>query len=997
MNTQITSRFYAFFLIFLPCMLTAQVEVGEIEQVYNDGCNGSIEIILEGEEVPYTIEFEGEGNEFLLTSIEENYTFHDLCPGEYTILVTNSYGCEIDLGMVILQNCDPLIISPEAVLYHPSACDENDGTIRFFNPFVEGGTAPYTGVLLDQNGTETDLGIYWEQIGGLYPGDYTFTLFDANNCEQEFFYTLNGGEDEPNINTTIEPSCEGQTNGSIFISAVAPDWDPILYDFVWSNGTTTNNSNYSSINGLAGGNYSVTITNPNNDCQVVRNIVVPFVLNEMLTVSTQSEISCPGVGTINASVVGGMGPYTFCRTNGGCPTVNSGNVSFYFLDAGSYCVTVTDLCGNTGVSCLEVTSFPEMEITSEVTQDDVAPGGQGAIDLTVSGGTPPYSFYWYNIPNFPDQEDLNNLVAGDYTVKVVDANGCEKIISFELVTCGDEFLFGAYDVWNMTPCDSESGTPGELVIAAIGGEVPYTYEWHRLATAGGTIIETYDNNAPSLTVTQTGYYQVVITDLCGNTRVYNRQVECECDLYYTNFDFNADVCLKGGANIEFAYDGSPWGGAECQEVIYVEWPDGTHSEIRINGFGSDLDYSVFGEDSYEVTEEGQECITIRTGCGCEYQECWYFGTSKTYIRHVAEPINEHLTNVTATFPVYVGCGECRTCGPDEIPYFEGCPNQLENEEDFEYTPAIDFLTNPCARGVINSCGTQIEVPLGTSFTEYVDLDNTNPTAFTNSDGDVIGCMYECHCLYPSDAFDQLYFDKPVLVKTELLVLGDDNCEDDPTPPPPPPPPPGGDECASGLFDYEYSDDCWVDKYCYDNLIEDWVYLSTDFIGEICWIYPDFETDFCTKVVSCNIQGVPVEIYYENVLCDWDGIECDIAFEGGSNNGMINNSTENLEMTNEKFSENSKGKFSFSPTLTAENIKLYPNPTTGKLHVMLDERKLSDGVVSVIDLVGKEVFLKKYKGNVITIDLENKLKTGIYYLKLNGGNGLVTYHKFVYVE
>ncbi|MBL7782537.1 MAG: right-handed parallel beta-helix repeat-containing protein [Saprospiraceae bacterium] len=51
----------------------------------------------------------------------------------------------------------------------------------------------------------------------------------------------------------------------------------------------------------------------------------------------------------------------------------------------------------------------------------------GAIDLSVSGGSPVYTYDWSDDgPDMPDDDsqDLNNLLAGVYTVTVTDANGC---------------------------------------------------------------------------------------------------------------------------------------------------------------------------------------------------------------------------------------------------------------------------------------------------------------------------------------------------------------------------------------------------------------------------------------------------------------------------------------------------------------------------------------------------------------------------------------------
>jgi hypothetical protein len=59
----------------------------------------------------------------------------------------------------------------------------------------------------------------------------------------------------------------------------------------------------------------------------------------------------------------------------------------------------------------------------------------GAIDITVTGGTSPYTYAWTtadgNIPTGQeDDEDLTGLTSGTYTVLVTDANGCQDTESW---------------------------------------------------------------------------------------------------------------------------------------------------------------------------------------------------------------------------------------------------------------------------------------------------------------------------------------------------------------------------------------------------------------------------------------------------------------------------------------------------------------------------------------------------------------------------------------
>ena len=60
-------------------------------------------------------------------------------------------------------------------------------------------------------------------------------------------------------------------------------------------------------------------------------------------------------------------------------------------------------------------------------------GNDGAITLSVSGGTPDYGFNWSGPDGFNStDQNISGLIAGTYSVTVTDANGCTATTSVTL-------------------------------------------------------------------------------------------------------------------------------------------------------------------------------------------------------------------------------------------------------------------------------------------------------------------------------------------------------------------------------------------------------------------------------------------------------------------------------------------------------------------------------------------------------------------------------------
>ena len=125
-------------------------------------------------------------------------------------------------------------------------------------------------------------------------------------------------------------------------------------------------------------------------------------------------------GEIVVNVTGGVSPFTYNIGDG--PVAS--NV-FEGLSSGTYTVTVVD--GDDCVSEISaVISSPSAMVVTSTSEFEIA-GEDGSINLSVSGGTPVYTYSWTGPGGFTAAtQDISGLVAGLYDVLVTDNNDCVK-------------------------------------------------------------------------------------------------------------------------------------------------------------------------------------------------------------------------------------------------------------------------------------------------------------------------------------------------------------------------------------------------------------------------------------------------------------------------------------------------------------------------------------------------------------------------------------------
>jgi gliding motility-associated-like protein len=298
-------------------------------------------------------------------------------------------------------------------------------------------------------------------FSGISLGNHTVVIRDALLCTFNIPFVIN--QPPPvtgSVMSVSDVSCFGGSDGSVTISA-SGGVSPYQYSL---NGGAFQGSNI--FNGLSAGSYIVTIED-SNDCtgNVPFSIIQPPIPLDGSAAVT--NVSCYGesTGRIDLFVTGGTMPFTFLWNNG----ATSEDLSD--IPAGDYNVLITDNNGCTFTVNATVMQ-PEFPLSGTVMVTNILCFGEstGSINLTVTGGTTPYSFAWNN---GAITEDILNIPAGNYSVIITDLNGC--ITSVNAIVTEPSSAVDA-QITSQTNVSCFGGNDGTITITGTGGTAPYEYQ-----------------------------------------------------------------------------------------------------------------------------------------------------------------------------------------------------------------------------------------------------------------------------------------------------------------------------------------------------------------------------------------------------------------------------------------------------------------------------------------------------------------------------------------
>jgi gliding motility-associated-like protein len=403
----------------------------------NGGNNGAIDLTVSGGTFPYAYDWGGG-----ITTADRT----GLSSGSYTVTITDGNGC---------TNTHPDAISQTSSLTVSISSTNvscNAGSNGAISLSVSGGVVPYIFSWNDGGNTQNR--------NNIPTGNYSVTVADAGNCSAVSSASITQPSPLATITTVTNPSCSGLSNGSIDLSV---NGGISGYSYSWSNNASTQD-----LNSLTTGNYAVVITDGNN-CSVTTSVTL--MSPQPLTYSVLSQnISCNGAttGSIDLTVNGGTLPYAYLWSHG--PVTQDVNN----LTPGNYFVSITDANSCSASASASITYTPP--ISSSITKSDLRCNGDnsGAIDLSASGGTLPYTFAWNNSAT---TEDLNGIAAGIYTVVITDAGQCSATNS---VTVAQPPVILISSV--VSPVTCFAANTGAINISVNGGVQPLSFHWNTNAT-----------------------------------------------------------------------------------------------------------------------------------------------------------------------------------------------------------------------------------------------------------------------------------------------------------------------------------------------------------------------------------------------------------------------------------------------------------------------------------------------------------------------------------
>ena len=561
---------------------------------------------------------------------EVMHTFNNLSLGIHNVYLTVANGCGNDSTIAIpitVSNNLPFSGYFEADVEPSLTCAHEDVMFYSVMYFVHQYSWNYgdgsTSGLLIPNSIESEeynLSTHsYANVGNFSP---SLTMYNSCGSDSTVYFQVTVTDtiklDNVFVGSTMEFACP---NDSVLF--ISENYYNIVYNF--GDGTTSTNPGFFIDNGYgekyriayhaysSPGTYKViyTVTNGCNNAytDTLEVVVMNNAPNQMEFGFLNGNSTYDACAPIKFYGYGGNN-YQFNFGDGQSINSSNGFVDHTYATPGLYTITatITNSCGNSTTQT-ETANVVGMQLNTIISSPKCSGGNDGSINLSVSNGNEPYTYYW---SNGNTNEDISTLSSGDYIITVTDNGGC-YIKDTINVPSPSAVSISTQSVTDAT-CHQITGS---ACVSVSGGTSPYTYSWN-VSSQTNSCINNVGSGTYQVTVTDnkgcTENYSVGINDSNGPTATISSPVNLTC---YQSNNGSANGAASGGTpNYTYLWTPSNQTTANASSLSA-----GTHVVKVTDANG------CIGTSSVTLTEPQEILITVDSLVNVK---C--FGESNGYIR-----------------------------------------------------------------------------------------------------------------------------------------------------------------------------------------------------------------------------------------------------------------------------------------------------------------------------------------------------------------------------
>ncbi|MEZ4913592.1 MAG: choice-of-anchor L domain-containing protein [Chitinophagales bacterium] len=662
----------------------------------------------------------------------------------------------ITLSPVMLNGNIPGTVQINSLSSNTLNCPATFSGVATIGTFTITDATPNNETCTDANGSITEVetqglgtnnvGYIWTNAAGdtistnpnltdISAGDYTVFVENAFGCKDDETYNIVDEEGPVIDGATVTGSVCNLPNGSITNLTLSTSGTGNL-SYTWTNGGGNVGSSADLLNQMPG-DYTVTVSDENactNTMTFTISGAAPPVILDTTPINAHCGQDDGSITNINVQTETGESIVSYQWTDTQGNTWDSEELNGISSD--TYTLIVTDSNGCTDTLDVAIVDLPGPQLAGGETGIETCLLNDGSVTgITITQeGTLPYTFAWTNAGNNPvggNNIDLTNVPAGNYTLTITDAAGCNDVIGpFDITKAPDPSIGGGTEN-NETCTDSNGSITG---VSVSGGTGNYTYAWSN-NSAPNTVI----GSQADLTNIPAGSYTLLVTDEANCTATQSYTIVNEAGPTLSGGEPTPAVCSEPNG----AINGVSISGGTAP--ITIAWTNSSNQNV-----GSTLNLSNIPPDIYTLIITDANDCTDNTSIEVTTLPLPTL-SGGTVSNETCSNGNGSITGITATGEgtlsyTWVNTGNTSTVGSSidlsnqpagnytlTLTDGNGCTTTLDFTIDDEAAPEIvGGTTSPSSCGQADGSISGISVNGGTGTITYAWTNNQNQSVGTNS-------------------------------------------------------------------------------------------------------------------------------------------------------------------------------------------------------------------------------------------------------------------------